>query len=81
MEEAATNSKGVWRRHRGKLWIVVGVVVGTAISLWLNPARRPVTGLDIFWKPAFDSSASVLLVMPHPIMYHPSSRALLLDEH
>ena len=70
------------RNHaRGRLWIVAWVLAAVTISvLWLQSARHPATGFDNFWKPAFDSPAPVLLVMPHPIVYHPSSRALLLDE-
>ena len=48
--------------------------------LWLRPAHFSPSGFDNFWQPAFDTPAPILLVMPHPIVYHPSSRALLLDE-
>ena len=68
-------------RNWARLWIVAGAIAATTISVfWLRPARLSSTGFDNFWQPAFDTPAPILLVMPHPIVYHPSSRALLLDE-
>ena len=79
--DQATPAPGPRKHHRYILWMVAGVVAVFAFSVpWLRPARNSADGFETFWKPAFESPAPVLLVMPHPIVYHPSSRALLLDE-
>ncbi len=36
-------------------------------------------GFDLFWAPVFNRATPVLLVLPNPIVYHPSSRANDLD--
>lgn len=74
--------KATWKaKHRrwGKVWIAAALA-GMALLAFSLKATRVRTGFDTFWKPAFDTSAPVLVVMPHPIVYHPSTRALLLDE-
>jgi hypothetical protein len=64
----------------GRLWIVAAAAVIIGISaIWLIPSQHSASLSDTFWTPAFDSPAPVLLLMPHPIVYQPSSRALLLD--
>ena len=79
--DQATPAPGLRKSYRYILWMVAGVVAVFAVSVpWLRPARNSADGFDTFWKLAFESPAPVLLVMPHPIVYHPSSRALLLDE-
>ena len=80
-EVSAAPGPGARGHNRGRAWIVAGALAAITISVfWLQPARHLSNGFDSFWRPAFDSSAPILLVMPHPIVYHPSSRALLLDE-
>lgn len=64
---------------RRSLWLfaIVAVIVLAAVG-WIV-YRPATTAFQTFWKPAFDSSAPALLVMPHPIVYQPSARALMLD--
>jgi hypothetical protein len=84
IEEAsaiAAPAPGSRTPKRGRFWIAASAIAAVTISvLWLRAARNLPTEFDNFWQPAFESPAPILLVMPHPIVYHPSSRALLLDE-
>jgi hypothetical protein len=70
-----------WRGHRRTWWVVAGAAVALAflVPLW-RLSRSSASQFETFWRPAFDRPSPVLLVMAHPIVYQPSSRALLLDE-
>ena len=78
------NSRLPRRTLRDWRWMTVAVacltLLGTlATAAWLRSERRPGTQFSSFWEPAFASSAP-LVVLSHPIVYEPSSRALRLDE-
>ncbi len=57
--------------------MVFAALAVLAIGLW-SFARRG-TPFDSFWAPVFKTKSPVVLVLPHPIVYHPSSRATDLD--
>jgi hypothetical protein len=79
--DIAVPGPGARSQKQSRIWIAVLAMAAITISVfWLIPVRHSATGFDSFWQPAFDTPAPILLVMPHPIVYHPSSRALLLDE-
>jgi len=82
VEDVSAVTEADARSHNwARFSIVAGAIAAIAVSVfWLRPAHFSPSGFDNFWQPAFDTPAPILLVMPHPIVYHPSSRALLLDE-
>jgi hypothetical protein len=66
--------------HSARLWL--GIAAAVTMAVWLgDSAVWPYSSRDFeaFWKPAF-VSPSPLVLISHPIVYQPSSRALLLDE-
>jgi hypothetical protein len=61
------------------LWLGIAAAI---VAVWLGAsAVWPYSsrGFEEFWNPAF-VSASPLVLISHPIVYQPSSRALFLDE-
>ena len=82
-EPARTNPTAVpptggGRWYRSTMWLVLSMLVSIAVATaWIT--SRPTTEFLAFWNPAFLSSTP-LLVLSHPVVYQPSSRALLLDE-
>lgn len=67
------------RKHSGWLW-AAGITVLAAVAVatwWFLPGNS--SGFDAFWAPVFQSPKPALLVLAHPIVYHPSSRASKLD--
>ena len=78
--DSSASSKANLSTRSTRLWMAaVAVVVVAILAVALIRFRQTPTGFESFWKPAFDSPAPALLVMPHPIVYQPSARALLLD--
>ncbi|HXE14240.1 MAG TPA: hypothetical protein VN633_19080 [Bryobacteraceae bacterium] len=69
----------VQRGHRGWLWASGAVLLVAILVLAWQFSPRAVSAFDTFWAPVFQSRKPVLLVMAHPIVYHPSSRAEMLD--
>lgn len=65
-----------WRR-----WAVAAVLLAAVAALaawrWL---AVPAGDFDAFWRPAMEQEAPVVLALAHPLVYHPSTRANLLDE-
>jgi hypothetical protein len=57
----------------------VVLIVVAAVALWTSLAHRT-TVLTRFWKPVFDSNEPLLVGIAHPLVYHPSIRALKLSE-
>jgi hypothetical protein len=70
---------------RRRRWIrfalaVVGLLVAVGGFAWWRSPQHLGTRFDNFWKPVLDSHTPPLLVISHPIVYQPSSRALSMDE-
>lgn len=80
---AGADASGRLRRHNLWAWLfgaalILAVAVAGLLSLrhWL-PEPEP---FDVFWKPALNHSNPVYIVLAHPIVYRPSSRAWLLND-
>ena len=73
----AAHRAETWGQYRPVLW-ALAVVLAVSLGWWLF--RHLESGFDIFWKPALASQPPPLLVVSHPIVYQPSSRALFMDE-
>lgn len=62
---------------------VVGAVVAAALAIavwrWVFPGR-PAGPLELFWAPFLAADESPLFALAHPIVYHPSARAVLKNE-
>jgi hypothetical protein len=71
------------RQRRLWPWIAAAVVgVAALIVVWgpwrtVNPREE---AFRRFWAPAVDSSEPLLIAVAHPLVYHPSLRALKLSE-
>lgn len=67
-------------RNRRRYLLLAGIAVlaSSSVATWRLAARKP-GEFDIFWNPVLKRSAPILLVLAHPIVYHPSSRASRLD--
>ena len=69
----------------GRWWMAAGVVVllvalgAIAATRWTgsNPGLE---AFRRFWEPVFLTSEPMLLAVGHPIVYHPSSRAMKMSE-
>jgi hypothetical protein len=70
-------------KRRRTVMRVVGtalvLIVAAALALWTSLAHKT-TVLTRFWKPVLDSNEPLLVGMAHPLVYHPSMRALKLSE-
>jgi hypothetical protein len=55
------------------------LILAAALALWTGVAHKA-TVLTRFWKPVFDSNEPLLIGVAHPLVYHPSIRALKLSE-
>ncbi|HYP04773.1 MAG TPA: hypothetical protein VER03_00955 [Bryobacteraceae bacterium] len=70
--------------RRGFLAVMVAVLLVVAVAaIWAT--KRSQSGvaenaLMQFWRPVFASSDPLLLVVGHPVVYHPSTRAINLSE-
>jgi len=61
------------------LSLIAGIGVGALV--WSRPAGPRMTGaLQRFWEPVMNSPQPLLLAIPHPLVYHPSARALNLND-
>ncbi len=55
--------------------------IAVAAGIWKLSGRNPNTeAFQKFWDPVFHSPDPLLIAMAHPIVYHPSGRALRLSE-
>jgi hypothetical protein len=69
-------------RRRTRVWLALaGVVLLTAagVARYTGLSHKP-DALTKFWKPVFESSEPLLVGIAHPLVYHPSIRALKLSE-
>ena len=68
---------------RGRGWWMVGglglLMLATAAGLALRSYERGASLFHQFWAPVLNGASPVVIVLPHPIVYHPSSRASQLD--
>lgn len=65
-----------WRRGLG-----AAAVVALAIAAWRwAPLLRPTGPVEEFWAPFLNARESPVLALAHPIVYHPSARAVLKNE-
>jgi hypothetical protein len=70
------------RRRRTIVIVSVAAIVLVAllaVALLTGLGNKPDV-LTKFWKPVFDSSEPLLVGVAHPLVYHPSNRALKLNE-
>ena len=71
------------RRRKPIVLAVAAVVLLVALALglaqWTGFGHKPDV-LTKFWKPVFESSEPLLVGVAHPLVYHPSLRALKLSE-
>jgi len=58
---------------------VLLAVIGLSVVLMTGLGRKPDV-LMKFWKPVFESNEPLLVGVAHPMVYHPSMRALKLNE-
>lgn len=78
------NEPGPGSNKRGRISlkaVAAGVVLLAAAGTLMWQKLRPVNPeFESFWRPAFEQSGPILVVLPHPIIYHPSSNANRLNE-
>ncbi|HEY3743167.1 MAG TPA: hypothetical protein VGL53_25145 [Bryobacteraceae bacterium] len=73
----AATSKVAAPRGSRALWYAAAAVVAVAMAAFavMQLTRKPNPEFETFWKPVLDSTASTMVVLPHPIVYHPTTRA------
>lgn len=68
-------------RQSPKMMVAAGVVLlAVAAGLWLYLRDPAQADFDTFWSPFLRSGAPPTIAVAHPIVYHPSLRAVHLDE-
>ncbi len=71
----------VARRSRVKLLLMAAVaLLAGACGLWLYLRDPAQAAFDTFWRPFLNSGPPAIIAVAHPIVYHPSPRAVRLDE-
>ncbi len=79
-EHTPTERRGRWSWRLA--WIAGAVVVLAAVATgtWTgrrNPNQR---AFDEFWRPVMETPGPLLVAVAHPLVYHPSLRAMKLNE-
>lgn len=70
---------------RARPWLIPALVVTALVLIalftlrWTRPTPEQQAFRD-FWRPVFQSTEPLLLAVSHPIVYHPSARAVQLSE-
>jgi len=70
--------------HRSpRVWLILAavllvVVAGVAYLSW-NPVTPEAAAFRAFWRPVFQSTEPLTIAVAHPIVYHPSRRAMKLN--
>lgn len=69
-------------RLAGRRSLLAAVAIaGLALALWLwTGVARPAGLVDAFWAPFLAAEQPPLFALAHPIVYHPSVRAVLKNE-
>ncbi len=82
LHEPAIAVKYANKRHRLMLWggITGAAALATLIALRLTAPGPNMEAFTRFWDPVLRSHEPLLIAMAHPIVYHPSARALKLSE-
>jgi len=64
------------------LLITVGLLgaAGVAAAVKFNSVSPNLKAFQDFWEPVLQTQESLLIAMAHPIVYHPSGRAIRLSE-
>ena len=71
---AVPERKVRWLAGRRRVWLAAAVVLLLAAPvLALRFWRSKPTLFDTFWQPVFSQQTPVLLVLAHPMVYHPST--------
>ncbi len=70
------------RGHIGKVALLCGIALALCLAgvAWRWTSRPARSSFDLFWQPAFQSKAPLMIAMAHPIVYQPSLRAQKLDD-
>ena len=78
-ERAPARKRGGWRLAAG-ITVAAVVIAAGAASHWMvgkNPNER---AFDEFWQPVMQTQGPLLVAVAHPLVYHPSLRAMKLNE-
>ncbi len=78
---AGTAPTGTWW-HLRAMWAaaVVGIVVAGAAGVWMGARNPNQHAFTEFWRPVLQSPGPLLVTVAHPLVYHPSLRAMKLNE-
>ncbi len=76
LTEAPTRKRSRW------LWLLslAGIAVASVVGIMLAPGLSRRSSFDEFWTPMWNSPDPVLIAIAHPVVYHPSSRAIRLND-
>ena len=76
----ADEGGGSGRRFRRVIPLALGAVAMALVAVaTLRFLGREVDPFQTFWRPVLHAGAPVMIVLPHPIVYHPSAHASSLD--
>jgi hypothetical protein len=78
LKEAAARAPVSNQRWLILAGILAAVLLG--VLLWRSMRAAVPEEFEAFWRPAFIQQGPVFLGLAHPIVYHPSSRLLKLDD-
>ena len=69
-------------RGRGRWFLAAAAALLLAViaALAVRSYERRASLFHVFWAPVLNAATPVIIVLPHPIVYHPSSRASRLDK-
>jgi hypothetical protein len=60
-------------------WAVLIAALAASLAISLRIFERKADPFQLFWAPALNAGSPLLVVLPEPIVYHPSPRAMALD--
>jgi len=71
-----------WQRLQVRTSILLGTALTMLVALLFGVGSLPTSrdSFEAFWNPIFRSGNTVLIVVAHPIVYHPSERAQRLND-
>lgn len=63
-----------------RVWILSAIVLAACLTAVAWKAKsEPRSAFDLFWQPAFEGKAPLMIAIAHPIVYQPSLKAQRLD--
>ncbi len=68
------------RPRRARRWVLFGSIVAAAVAVAAFLSLHGPREFNAFWEPVFDAQSRVMILLAHPMVYHPSDRARTLDE-